>query len=57
MLDVLLPGYLDEGKGYVTLAFGCTGGRHRSVYLVDRLAKRFGDRFERVITHHRELKP
>jgi UPF0042 nucleotide-binding protein len=56
-LLVWLPEFRDSQRSYVTVGIGCTGGRHRSVYLVDRLAKRFGDRFERVITHHRELKP
>jgi UPF0042 nucleotide-binding protein len=51
-----LPEFRDSQRSYVTVGIGCTGGRHRSVYLVDRLAKRFGTRFERVITHHRELK-
>ena len=52
-----LPEFRDSQRSYVTVGIGCTGGRHRSVYLVDRLASRFGSRFERVITHHRELKP
>jgi len=36
---VLIPGYVKEGKSYLTIAIGCTGGRHRSVYV----AERFGD--------------
>ena len=35
----LLPRYLAEGKHYLTIAIGCTGGRHRSVYLAEQLAK------------------
>ena len=31
LLDVVVPGYVDEGKSYLTVAIGCTGGRHRSV--------------------------
>ena len=50
-----LPEFRDSQRSYVTVGIGCTGGRHRSVYLVDRLARRFDTRFERVITHHREL--
>jgi len=50
-----LPEFRDSQRSYVTVGIGCTGGRHRSVYLVDRLASRFADRFERVVTHHREL--
>ncbi|MCX7033034.1 MAG: RNase adaptor protein RapZ, partial [Arenimonas sp.] len=41
---------------YLTVAFGCTGGRHRSVYLAERLAAHFRDRGrEGVLTFHREL--
>jgi len=50
-----LPEFRDSQRSYVTVGIGCTGGRHRSVYLVDRLSKRLASRFERVITHHREL--
>lgn len=38
LLDLLLPAYLAEGKSVLTLAFGCTGGRHRSVTIVERVA-------------------
>lgn len=50
-----LPEFRDSQRSYVTVGIGCTGGRHRSVYLVARLAKRLGTRFDRVITHHRDL--
>jgi UPF0042 nucleotide-binding protein len=39
MLSVLLPRYEKEGKSYLTIAVGCTGGRHRSVYVAERLGK------------------
>lgn len=39
LLAMLLPRYADSGKSYVTVAFGCTGGRHRSVHVADRVAK------------------
>jgi UPF0042 nucleotide-binding protein len=39
LLTPLLPRYRDEGKSYLTIAIGCTGGRHRSVYVVERLAE------------------
>jgi len=38
LLEPLLPRYRDEGKSYLTIAVGCTGGRHRSVYTAERLA-------------------
>ncbi len=39
LLTLLLPRFVQEGKKYVTVAVGCTGGRHRSVYIVERLAE------------------
>jgi UPF0042 nucleotide-binding protein len=41
-------------RSYVTVAIGCTGGQHRSVYLVERLAQAFGDRWT-ALKRHREL--
>ena len=38
LLLLLLPRYRAEGKSYVTIAFGCTGGRHRSVHVAERMA-------------------
>src|SRR5690606_295934 len=55
LLDLLLPRYENEGKSYLTVAFGCTGGRHRSVYLAERLAGWLRDRDLRVQVAHREL--
>ena len=40
LLDLLLPAYVNEGKSYLTLAFGCTGGQHRSVVIADEVARR-----------------
>jgi UPF0042 nucleotide-binding protein len=56
-LDTWLPKLKSEGtRSYVTIAFGCTGGRHRSVYLAERLAEHARQRgWEEVAVHHREL--
>jgi UPF0042 nucleotide-binding protein len=52
LLMLLLPRYRAEGKSYVTVAVGCTGGRHRSVHVVDRLASRLRDAgFSPTVTH------
>lgn len=42
-LRYLVPQYVDEGKSYLTVAIGCTGGRHRSVYLAELLKREFGE--------------
>jgi RNase adapter protein RapZ len=39
LIRLLLPRYAAEGKSYVTIAFGCTGGRHRSVHVAERVAQ------------------
>ena len=51
----LLPAYADEGKRYLTIAIGCTGGRHRSVFVAERLAALLSDGGRRVSLQHREL--
>jgi UPF0042 nucleotide-binding protein len=54
-LDRLLPRYESEGKSYLTIAVGCTGGRHRSVYVAERLAGRLAAEGRRVALMHRDL--
>ena len=49
-----LPDYARDNRNYLTVAIGCTGGRHRSVYLTERLARAFSPRYQ-VLTRHREL--
>jgi RNase adapter protein RapZ len=51
LLEFALPLYEREGKSSLTLALGCTGGRHRSVVLVEELQKRFGENFPVHIKH------
>jgi UPF0042 nucleotide-binding protein len=55
LLDVLLPGYQREGKSYLTLGFGCTGGQHRSVFMAQRVSEALANQGYRVNTRHREL--
>ncbi len=50
-----LPEYRSDNRAYLTVAIGCTGGRHRSVYLVERLAERLDAQPEQVLVRHREL--
>ena len=51
----LLPSYESEGKSYLTVAIGCTGGRHRSVAVVEELARRLREHGYAVRTGHRDL--
>ena len=55
MLSTLIPRFSVEGKSYLTIAVGCTGGRHRSVFFVEQLAGWLGDHGEKVAISHREL--
>jgi UPF0042 nucleotide-binding protein len=55
LLKPLLPRYVKEGKSYLTIAMGCTGGRHRSVFVAERMAAWLRESGERVIVQHREL--
>jgi UPF0042 nucleotide-binding protein len=56
LLEYLLPNYLKEGKSYLTIAVGCTGGRHRSVFVVEALAKLLKNRRRAIRVHHRDEK-
>lgn len=51
LLRYALPKYAQEGKAYLTIALGCTGGRHRSVALAEELGRRLGDSHEVVVSH------
>ena len=55
LLQPLLPRYNQEGKSYLTIAVGCTGGRHRSVFVAERLAAWLGELGLKVGLSHREL--
>ncbi len=55
LLVYLLPHYIREGKSYLTIAFGCTGGRHRSVMIADEIRKRLARAGFKVKTTHRDV--
>lgn len=51
----LVPGYVREGKSYLTIAFGCTGGRHRSVFAAEAMRDRLHEAGHRASVRHREI--
>jgi UPF0042 nucleotide-binding protein len=55
LLNEMLPGYLAEGKSYLTVAIGCTGGRHRSVVVAEELSGYFREQGLPVTREHRDL--
>lgn len=54
-LDKWLPRYRESNRSYMTVALGCTGGQHRSVYLADRLFRLYRERYPGIHLRHREL--
>jgi UPF0042 nucleotide-binding protein len=54
-LEQWIPAFEAGTRSYLTIAVGCTGGQHRSVYLVERLACHFQARYPNVVARHREL--
>ncbi len=55
LLVYLLPHYIEEGKSYLTISFGCTGGRHRSVMITNEIKKRLAAAGYRVKETHRDV--
>jgi UPF0042 nucleotide-binding protein len=55
LLIYLLPHYIREGKSYLTIAFGCTGGHHRSVMIADQIRKNLADAGYRAQVTHRDM--
>lgn len=55
MIEPLLPRFVAEGRSYLTIAVGCTGGRHRSVAVAERLASWLRQRGQKVELRHRDL--
>ncbi len=54
-LDRWIPEYIDFHRNYLTVAIGCTGGQHRSVYMTEKLATELAKRYSPVMTRHNEL--
>ena len=55
LLEDLIPSYIKEGKQHLNIAFGCTGGQHRSVAMADRMAEELRSREYRITLEHRDL--
>ena len=55
LLELLLPAYVTEGKSYLTLALGCTGGHHRSVVIAEEMAARLSERGYDPTVSHRDI--
>jgi UPF0042 nucleotide-binding protein len=56
LLQFLIPQYADEGKSYLTIGIGCTGGRHRSVYIAEELRRALGSIADvRLHVRHRDV--
>ena len=55
-LATWLPRFEENNRAYLTVSLGCTGGRHRSVYMAERLALRFAGRYANVLVRHRDLR-
>lgn len=56
MINMLIPLYIREGKSYLTIAIGCTGGRHRSVFIADYISKALNGRGFKVSEFHRDMR-
>jgi UPF0042 nucleotide-binding protein len=55
LLAYLMPHYIEEGKSYLTIAFGCTGGKHRSVMLAEEIKKALEKRKYATKAFHRDI--
>ena len=56
LLSDMIPSYIKEGKQHINLAFGCTGGQHRSVAMAERMSKELKAKGYRITLEHRDIK-
>lgn len=56
LLEDMIPSYIKEGKQHINLAFGCTGGQHRSVAMAERMSKELKAKGYRITLEHRDIK-
>lgn len=54
-LDTWIPKFISDNRNYMTIALGCTGGQHRSVYLAEKIAQHFQKKYQNIQIRHREL--
>ena len=55
LLEYLIPCYQQEGKRYLTIGVGCTGGRHRAIAVVERISQELAERGIQTVTRHRDI--
>ncbi|KXS43300.1 MAG: UPF0042 nucleotide-binding protein, partial [Candidatus Frackibacter sp. T328-2] len=55
LIEFLIPQYIKEGKAHLSIAIGCTGGKHRSVTFANKLSKFLRREQYHVITEHRDI--
>jgi UPF0042 nucleotide-binding protein len=55
LIELTLPGYISEGKSYLTVAIGCTGGHHRSVFIAEKISSFLKSRKYKVKLNHRDI--
>ena len=55
LLDYLIPLYIKEGKSQLVVAFGCTGGKHRSITFAELMAEHLSENHYRVQKYHRDI--
>ena len=56
LLEDMIPSYIKEGKQHINLAFGCTGGQHRSVAMAERMGMEMKEKGYRITLEHRDIK-